>query len=131
MAWRRRDLRRYRRQVRAITRYERWANRFENFAQWAVPRLTQVRAWLDARVTAGNAWLDRQAAQPDLWAAVTGWWRARRATKRARAALDAGPRRHVQGTVQDAVQDTGPDGPRSTDDTWSGRAGSERDGGRP
>jgi type IV secretory pathway TraG/TraD family ATPase VirD4 len=105
MAWKRLDLRRHRRQVRAIACYERWAARFENLAQWAVPLLTQVGAWLDARIAAGNAWLDRQAAQPDVWSAVAGWWRARRATRRARAALDARGRRPSHGTREDAGDD--------------------------
>src|SRR4029450_10753688 len=74
MAWNRRDLRRHRRQVRAVARYERWADRFGGFAQGGVPRLTHAGVWLDARITAANAWLDRQAAQPDVWSAVAGWW---------------------------------------------------------
>jgi hypothetical protein len=115
MAWRRRDLRRHRRQVRAVARYDRWAARFENLAQWAVPRLTQVGAWLDARITAGNAWLDRQAAQPDVWSAVTGWWRARRATRRARAALHARTRRSVQDTREYAGDEAAQDAARRRD----------------
>ncbi len=113
MAWRRRDLRRHRRQVRAVARYERWAARFEDLAQWAVPRLTHADAWLDARISAGNAWLDRQAAQPDAWSAITGWWRARRATRRARAALEA--RIHARGPAQDKREDAAEDVARRRD----------------
>jgi type IV secretion system protein VirD4 len=100
MAWKRRDLRRHTRAVRRAERAERWNARTEAI-------LDALGSWLDPRITAANAWLDRQAAQPDVWSAVTGWWRARRATRQARAALDARTHRRIQDTSRstDAADD--------------------------
>ncbi len=106
MAWKRRDVRRHARAVRWAERIERWTARGEAIA-----------AWLDPKIAAANAWLDRQAAQPDVLASLSGWWRARRATRRAQSALDArGSTRAIQDTVQDAVRgagDPGDEGSRS------------------
>jgi type IV secretory pathway TraG/TraD family ATPase VirD4 len=88
MAWKRRDVKAVQRATRRMERAQRWTQRGEGFAAWIGPRLI-----------AADAWMSRQSAWPGPWARLTGWWRARRATKQARAALEARTRRPVQDTT--------------------------------
>ena len=118
MAWKRPDVRRIAADARWAERGTNAARRWLAFTVWARPRLTVAATWVDGRIAAGNAWLDRQSAQPDPLSSLTGWWRARRANRRARAALEARDRtRPAQDqpphAVQDRPQDTRRDGGRS------------------
>jgi type IV secretion system protein VirD4 len=85
MAWKRPDVKALHRAHKRTERARRWAERGEGIAGWIGPRLI-----------AADAWMSRQAAWPGPWTRLTGWWRARRATRHARAALDARSRRPIQ-----------------------------------
>ena len=84
MAWQRSDVRALRRASKRIAR-----------AEWSAERLTALVAWIGPRLSASRGWVARQAAWPGPWARFTGWWRTRRATRQARAALTR-PRSLVQ-----------------------------------
>ena len=117
MAWKRPDVRRLAADARWAERGATAARRWIAVTAWVRPRLALAGRWVDGRIKAGNAWLDRQNAQPDPLSSLAGWWRARRANRRAHAALEARDRARA---VQDRPQDTPRDTPQDT----------RRDGGR-
>ena len=84
MAWKRPDVRALHRSAKRLDRSARSAEQLTVVLEWVAPRLTAARAWVS-----------RQAAWPGPWARFTGWWRTRRATRHARAALSR-PRSPVQ-----------------------------------
>ena len=115
MAWKRPD-------VRAL----RWATKRTARAEWSAQRLTALVAWVGPRLTAARAWVSRQAAWPGPWARFAGWWRTRRATRHARAAL-ARPR----ALVQDARDHQDVRGHETSGQVeQAGQAEPRRDGGR-
>jgi type IV secretory pathway TraG/TraD family ATPase VirD4 len=94
MTWKRRDVKAVHRAARRLERAQRWNRRGDRLAKG-------FAGWIGPQLVAADGWLSRQAAWPGPWARLTGWWRTRRATRQALAALEARRRRPVRDTVQD------------------------------